>query len=113
MADHPRAALALGSGGARGYAHIGAIQVLEERGIEIVTVAGSSMGALVGGLYAAGKLDGFKESVQRMVGALIQGYILAKTPADKKKALQAFQDGLAIYKEAHKDAQQVIGTVFK
>jgi NTE family protein len=49
-------ALALGSGGARGYAHIGAIQVLEERGYEILTIAGSSMGALVGGLCAAGKL---------------------------------------------------------
>ena len=52
-----RVALALGSGGARGYAHIGAIEVLDERGFEIVSIAGSSMGALVGGLRAAGKLD--------------------------------------------------------
>jgi NTE family protein len=52
-------ALALGAGGARGYAHIGAIQVLEERGLEIATVAGSSMGAVVGGIYAAGKLGEF------------------------------------------------------
>lgn len=56
-----RIALALGSGGARGYAHIGAIQVLDERGFEIVALAGSSMGALVGGLRAAGKLDGYTE----------------------------------------------------
>jgi NTE family protein len=49
-----RVALALGSGGARGYAHIGVIEVLEERGFTITGVAGSSMGALVGGLYAAG-----------------------------------------------------------
>jgi NTE family protein len=56
-----RIALALGSGGARGYAHIGAIDVLEERGFEIVSIAGASMGALVGGLYAAGKLDGYTE----------------------------------------------------
>jgi len=56
-----RVALALGSGGARGYAHIGAIQVLEERGAEIVAVAGASMGALVGGLYAAGKLHEYRE----------------------------------------------------
>ncbi len=63
--DHPvRAALALGSGGARGYAHIGVIQMLEERDIEIVAVAGSSMGAMVGGLYAAGKLDGYTEWVR-------------------------------------------------
>ena len=50
MAGPARVALALGSGGARGYAHIGVIQVLEERGYEIVSVAGSSMGAAVGGL---------------------------------------------------------------
>ena len=56
-----RVALALGSGGARGYAHIGAIQVLEERGYEIVTVAGSSMGSLVGGLWAAGRLDEYTD----------------------------------------------------
>ncbi len=52
-----RVALVLGSGGARGYAHIGAIEELEARGHEIVAVAGSSMGALVGGVYAAGVLD--------------------------------------------------------
>jgi len=52
-----RVALALGSGGARGYAHIGVIEELHERGHEIVGIAGSSMGALVGGLEAAGKLD--------------------------------------------------------
>jgi NTE family protein len=56
-----RVALALGSGGARGYAHIGAIEVLEERGIEVVGIAGSSMGALVGGLHAAGKLGDYAD----------------------------------------------------
>lgn len=58
-----RVALVLGSGGARGYAHIGAIDVLTERGYEIVAVAGSSMGALVGGLHAAGKLHDYTEWV--------------------------------------------------
>lgn len=61
MTGRTRVALALGSGGARGYAHIGAIRVLEERGFEIVGVAGASMGALVGGVYAAGKLDDYTE----------------------------------------------------
>jgi len=56
-----RVSLALGSGGARGYAHIGAIQVLQERGIQIVGIAGSSMGALVGGLHAAGRLEAYTE----------------------------------------------------
>ncbi len=53
----------LGSGGARGYAHIGTVQVLTERGFEIVAVAGSSMGALVGGLHAADKLDDYTDWV--------------------------------------------------
>ncbi len=53
--------LVLGSGGARGYAHIGVIEALEEHGYEIVSISGSSMGALVGGLYASGNLALFKE----------------------------------------------------
>lgn len=56
-------ALALGSGGARGYAHIGAIEVLNERGYEIIAISGCSMGALVGGMYAAGKLQQYKDWV--------------------------------------------------
>lgn len=67
-----RIALALGSGGARGYAHIGVINELQERGYEIVGVAGSSMGALVGGLHAAGKLDEFA----RWAGSLTQRAVL-------------------------------------
>lgn len=56
-------ALALGSGSARGYAHIGAIEVLNERGYEIIAISGCSMGALVGGMYAAGKLQQYKDWV--------------------------------------------------
>ena len=63
MAEPTRVALALGSGGARGYAHIGVIEVLEERGYEIVSIAGTSMGALVGGLHAAGKLTAYADWV--------------------------------------------------
>ena len=58
-----RVALSLGAGGARGYAHIGAIQVLEERGFEVVGIAGASMGALVGGLHAAGRLADYTDWV--------------------------------------------------
>lgn len=61
-----RVALVLGSGGARGYAHIGAIAEIESRGHEVVAVAGSSMGALVGGLYAAGVLDDYTEWVRNL-----------------------------------------------
>ncbi|GAW51971.1 MULTISPECIES: patatin-like phospholipase family protein [unclassified Nocardioides] len=56
-----RVALALGSGGARGYAHIGAVEEIRARGHEIVAVAGSSMGALVGGLMCAGHLDEYTQ----------------------------------------------------
>lgn len=58
-----RVSLVLGAGGARGYAHIGAIEVLRERGYEIVAVTGSSMGALVGGIFATAQLDAFAEWV--------------------------------------------------
>lgn len=69
--DEPsrQVALALGSGGARGYAHIGVIEVLEERGFEIAGVAGSSMGALVGGVWAAGKLAEFEEWARSLTRA--------------------------------------------
>jgi len=50
----PTVGLALGSGGARGFAHLGAIKVLKEEGIPIDLIAGSSMGALIGCFYAAG-----------------------------------------------------------
>lgn len=53
--------LALGSGGARGYAHIGVIRWLTEKGLKIESIAGSSMGALVGGIYATGKMDVYTE----------------------------------------------------
>lgn len=54
-------ALVLSSGGARGLAHIGAILELEEQGYRITSIAGCSMGALIGGVYAAGKLEEFRE----------------------------------------------------
>ena len=54
-------ALVLSSGGARGYAHIGAIEALQSRGHRITSVAGTSMGALVGGMYCAGQLSQVKQ----------------------------------------------------
>jgi NTE family protein len=53
----PRIGLALGSGSARGWAHIGAIRALEERGVKPDIICGSSIGALVGAAYASGQLD--------------------------------------------------------
>ena len=54
-------ALALSSGGARGLAHIGVIEELEAQGYHITSMAGCSMGALIGGVYAAGKLEEFRD----------------------------------------------------
>ncbi|WP_315350888.1 patatin-like phospholipase family protein [Segatella oris] len=56
-------ALVLSGGGARGLAHIGAIETLESHGYEITSIAGCSMGALIGGMYVAGKLPEVKDWV--------------------------------------------------
>jgi NTE family protein len=53
--------LVLGSGGARGHAHIGVIKAIEERNIEIRNIAGTSMGSVIGGMYAAGELQTYTE----------------------------------------------------
>jgi len=66
----PKVGLALGSGGARGFAHLGVIKILVEEGIPIDLIAGSSMGALVASFYGAG-LDVerlYKRSEERRVG---------------------------------------------
>ncbi|HET7663426.1 MAG TPA: patatin-like phospholipase family protein, partial [Rhodanobacteraceae bacterium] len=62
----PRVALSLGAGGAKGLAYIGVIEEIEACGYEIVAIAGSSMGALIGGIYAAGKLDIYRDWVSAL-----------------------------------------------
>ncbi|MGH3958290.1 patatin-like phospholipase family protein [Mycobacterium sp.] len=95
-APAPRVALALGSGGARGYAHIGVIDELRERGYLIVGVAGSSMGALVGGLQAAGRLDDFadwaKALTQRAMLRLLDPSISAAGVLRAEKILDAVRE---------------------
>ena len=66
-----RVALVLGSGGARGLAHIGAIEALEERGYTITSIAGCSMGAIIAGMYAAGQLKEAKDWFLRVDKQLI------------------------------------------
>src|SRR5690606_1649616 len=61
MSKKKTVSLVLSSGGARGLAHVGVIEELEDRGYEIAEIAGCSMGALVGGMYAAGKMPEFKD----------------------------------------------------
>ncbi|MEO5744941.1 MAG: patatin-like phospholipase family protein [Terracoccus sp.] len=76
-----RAAVVLGSGGARGYAHVGALEVIRERGFEVVAIAGTSMGALVGGVAAANKLDEYtawaRSLTQREVWRLLDLSIMS------------------------------------
>lgn len=66
MSSSKSVSLALGSGGARGLAHIGVIEVLNEEGFDIAHVAGSSMGACVGGIYCAGKLEVFRDWILKI-----------------------------------------------
>ena len=64
-------ALVLGSGGARGLAHIGAIEAIEERGYTITSIAGCSMGSIIAGMYAAGQLAEAKKWFLRVDKQLI------------------------------------------
>lgn len=66
MSNPKTISLVLGSGGARGLAHIGIIHVLEEHGYEIKSIAGCSIGTVIGGIYAAGKLDVFEEWISNL-----------------------------------------------
>lgn len=91
-----RVALVLGSGGARGYAHVGVIEALRARDYEIVGIAGSSMGAMVGGLHAAGRLDEFagwaKSLTQRTILRLLDPSISAAGVLRAGKILDAVRD---------------------
>jgi len=70
-----KVALVLASGGAKGFAHIGAIEALEECGYEITSIAGTSMGALIGGIYAAGGLDRVKDWMFDLTGSKVFGLV--------------------------------------
>lgn len=76
--SHPlnsRIGLALGSGSARGWAHIGVLQALAELGIRPGIIAGSSIGALVGAAYASGRLDLLAQGVQRLTWREMLNYL--------------------------------------
>ncbi|MGM9767584.1 MAG: patatin-like phospholipase family protein [Candidatus Cryptobacteroides sp.] len=68
-------ALVLSSGGPRGFAYIGAIEELESRGYSITSVAGCSIGSLVGGIYAAGGLDEFKQWLFKLNNAKLMSLL--------------------------------------
>jgi NTE family protein len=89
-------ALVLSGGGARGIAQIGVIEELQKRGYEITSVAGTSMGALVGGMYAIGKLDEFKEWMcsldKRKVFSLVDFTLSAHGLVRGDKVLNAIKE---------------------
>jgi NTE family protein len=68
-------ALALGGGAARGWAHIGVLRALDEAGVEISMIAGTSIGALVGGCYLAGKLDELEAFARSLTMRRIAGLL--------------------------------------
>lgn len=69
----PRVALVLGAGGARGLAHIGVIEAIQARGMRIAAIAGTSMGALIGGIQAADKLPVYRDwAVSLSRGAVLR-----------------------------------------
>lgn len=71
----PKLALALGGGAARGWAHIGVLRALEEADIEVGMIAGTSIGALVGGCYLAGKLDELENFARSLTMRRIAGLL--------------------------------------
>jgi NTE family protein len=71
----PRVGLALGSGSARGWSHIGVIRVLERAGVSPHIVCGTSMGALVGAAYAAGELDRLETWVRTLTPQSVVGFL--------------------------------------
>ena len=71
-----RVGLVLGGGGARGWAHIGVIRALEERGVPVHMVAGTSIGSLVGAALAAGKTDALEETVRALDWKRVLYYFL-------------------------------------
>lgn len=71
----PRIGIALGSGGARGWAHVGVLRALQAAGIEPDVICGSSAGALVGGIYAHGHLDAFESWIRALTSREVMRYV--------------------------------------
>ncbi len=92
----PKVALVLSCGGARGMAQIGVIEELEKAGFEISSVAGSSIGSVVGGIYAAGKLEEFTHWVKNL--DKLNVYKLMDFSVTKS----GFIRGDKVFKELHK-----------
>jgi NTE family protein len=87
--ERPRIGLVLGGGGARGAAHIGVLQELERLRIPVDAIAGTSMGAIVGGLYAAGTTV---DELEHIVNSLDWGQALSDSPRRRNLSFRRKQD---------------------
>lgn len=91
-----KVALVLSGGGARGLAHIGVIEELEKRGYTITSIAGTSMGAMVGGIYALGELEAFKNWIvlldKKKVFSLVDFSFSSNGLVKGDRVLQAMQE---------------------
>jgi NTE family protein len=101
MYKHKKIGLALGSGSARGWAHIGAIEAIEEAGIPIHCIAGTSIGAFVGAVYATGHLASLKEFALQMDWKKVLSYFDVVFPKS------GFMDGKKVHElfSIHTDAK--------
>jgi NTE family protein len=86
-----RVGLALGSGAARGWSHIGVIRALEAAGIEPDVICGTSSGALVGACYAAGRLDDFEDWVRALEWTEVVGLLDLSLQGGLMRSHKAFE----------------------
>ena len=98
---HKRVGLALGSGGARGWAHLGVLQALREKGIEVDVVAGTSMGAVIGSFFAAGREDVLLELARNLDWKRLRPFFWEVTLSrsgltDGRKLLEEFRKMLGL-----------------
>jgi NTE family protein len=91
-AENPRVGLVLGGGGARGIAHIGVLRELERMRVPVHAIAGTSMGAIVGGLYASGMTP---DELEEMVASLDWANAFRDTPRRQNKSFRRKQDDAA------------------
>ena len=88
--------IALGGGGARGFAHLGVLKALRDEGIEFDVVAGTSIGALVGAVYAAGSLDELEDTARSIS---LKDIPLLMSPAWSKKGFFSGKSALELLNE--------------
>ena len=90
--DSIKIGIALGSGAARGWAHIGVIQALAENGIHPDIVCGTSAGALVGGAYVAGHLDALEELLRSLNRAAVAKFFDLSLTSVKDEQITALKE---------------------